>query len=190
MAKETDPFYKQPIFWMLMSGPIIVIIAAFFTFGLAHSNAADLVTDDYYKDGKHINLHIERDVMAMKQNMQAQVNINPDGTSAQVLVRGDYDRRTPLNLLLSHPAKKEFDQIVALKWVNNGNEAGDTTEYVAQFSPLPQAVHWYVRLEDHDKKWKIETKWLPSQGNNMDLKPNETAVKVLAHESASSVAAQ
>lgn len=183
MAKETDPFYKQPVFWILMSGPIIVIIAAFFTFGLAHSNAADLVTDDYYKDGKHINLHIERDVVAMKQNMQAQVVINPEGTSAQVLVSGDYDRRTPLTLLLSHPAKKEFDQTIALQWVNNGNAAGDKndkTEYVAQLSPLPKAVHWYVRLEDHDKKWKIETKWLPSQGNNMDLQPNATAVKVLA----------
>lgn len=180
MAKENDPFYKQPVFWILMSGPIIVIIAAFFTFGLAHSNAADLVTDDYYKDGKHINLHIERDVMAMKQNMQAKVVINPEGTSAQVVVRGDYDRRTPLTLLFSHPAKKEFDQSVALKWVNQGNETGEQTEYVAQFNALPKAVHWYVRLEDHDKKWKIETKWLPSQGNSMDLKPNETAVKVLA----------
>lgn len=106
MAKETDPFYKQPVFWILMSGPIIVIIAAFFTFGLAQSNAADLVTDDYYKDGKHINLHIERDVQAVKRQIEAQVLINPEATSAKVFVSGDYDRKAPLKLLFMHPAKK------------------------------------------------------------------------------------
>lgn len=183
MAKDSDPFYKQPIFWILMSGPFIVIIAAFFTFGLAHTNAADLVTDDYYKDGKHINLQIERDEEAVKRNIRAQVLINPEGTAAKVFVSGDFDRNMPLNLLLLHPVKKALDQTVVLKPLTT--QSGDKTEYTAVFQTLPKTVHWYVRVEDANGVWRVEEKWLPSQGVAIDLSPNVNAVKALSRESAS-----
>ena len=53
---------------------------------------------------------------------------------------------------------------------------------MAQLQRLPAAVHWYVRLEDAMSKWRIETKWLPKQGNMVSLSPkfDENAVASLA----------
>lgn len=185
MAKDNEPFYRQPIFWILMSGPFIVVVAAFFTFGLAQTNVTDLVSDDYYKDGKYINMQIQRDEEAIKRNIQAQMLVNPEGTAAKVFVSGDYDRNVPLNLLLLHPAKKAFDQTITLKPLK---QSGDKMEYVAVLQTLPKAVHWYVRIEDSAGVWRVEEKWLPSQGLAVSLSPNANVVKVLSSQSASSAA--
>lgn len=169
MTKQNNdnaPWYRQPIFWMLMSGPIIVIIAAFFTFGLAKTNADDLVTDDYYKDGKHINMEIKRDEFARHNNIAAQVMFNPEGTMAKVLVSGQFNPKDELTLLLMHPAKKSLDQVVKLMPSANG-------EYNGKLNPLPKTVHWYVRLEDGQGLWRVESKWLPSQGMMTQLTPKE-----------------
>lgn len=171
MSNDNAPFYKQPVFWILMSGPFIVVIAAFFTFGFAHSNASDLVTDDYYKDGKHINLSLERDEEAAKRNIVAQVLISPDNHTVKVLMSGDLAENEPLKLLLMHPAKKDLDQVLELKPSENGLSGGKR-EYSGQFTPLPNTIHWYLRVEDMNGKWRVENKWLPNQGFAVELRPN------------------
>ena len=49
--QQSKVWYKEPWPWLLMAGPAIVVVAGFITFYLAQVNAADLVSDDYYKDG-------------------------------------------------------------------------------------------------------------------------------------------
>ena len=56
------PWYKYPWPWLLMAGPAIVVVAAFYTYHLAATrNNPSLVTDDYYREGKNIALQMERD---------------------------------------------------------------------------------------------------------------------------------
>lgn len=174
-ALNNRPWYRQPIFWILMSGPIIVVIAAFFTFGLAKTNADDMVSDDYYKDGKHINLQLDRDVEAVKRNLHAQILFNSDYTAAKVFVAGDFDHNQPLKLSLLHPAKKANDQTVELKPTNTA-ASGNRYEYLAAFDKLPATVHWYLRIEDQSGKWRLETKWLPNQGNAIDIDPKQNVL--------------
>ena len=65
MAQEKSKvWYKEPWPWLLFSGPAIVVVAAFVTLYLAASGSSDLVSDDYYKDGKHIDLDLKRDTGA------------------------------------------------------------------------------------------------------------------------------
>lgn len=156
-----------------MAGPVIVVFAAFYTFYLAQSNSADLVSDDYYKDGKHINLQLHRDEEALRRNISAQVLVNPGKNAAKVLVSGRFDPQKPLNLVLMHPARKAEDQTVKLLPAQDGVRSGDKTEYSAVFKPLPPAHHWYVRVEDAAGTWRVEEKWLASQGNAVSLKPME-----------------
>ena len=47
-GQTPKPWYKEPWPWLLMSGPAIVVVAAFVTLWLAASNSSDLVSDDYY----------------------------------------------------------------------------------------------------------------------------------------------
>ena len=177
---DNAPWYRQKVFWILMAGPIIVVFAALATWRIASQNADDLVSDDYYKDGKHINLYIERDAEAAKLNVEAQVFFNSEGTAAKVFVGGKFQHGEALKLLLLHPAKKAFDQTLPLQ-ASSAPRSGDKSEYTVNMQPLPRAVHWYVRLENEKGTWRVENKWLPSQGASVTLKP-----KAVLNENAAS----
>ena len=71
--KHVKPWYKHIWPWVLMAGPIFVVIASVAMFFVAKEHATDLVTDDYYKDGKHIDIQLHRDEEAVKRHMQMQV---------------------------------------------------------------------------------------------------------------------
>ena len=179
--QQSKVWYKEPWPWLLMAGPAIVVVAGFITFYLAQVNAADLVSDYYSKDGKHIDIQLHRDEEALKRHIAAQVLVSPDNNAAKVLVSGDFDAAQPLNLVLMHPAKKAYDQTVKLLPAQGGVASGNKHEYSAVFKPLPDANHWYVRLEDAAGKWRVEDKWIVSQGNALNLKPMD---KLLAPQAA------
>lgn len=174
--KPSKVWYKEPWPWILMAGPAIVVVAAFATFYIAQINAADLVSDDYYQDGKHINLDIKRDQAAFDRHISAQVLINPNGDAAKILLSGNFDPTHPLKLTFLHPAKRGFDQSVELKMPSNA-QPGSTVELNAALKPLPQTQHWYVRLEDESGKWRVEDKWIVNQGNAVTLKPMSKVVQ-------------
>lgn len=75
------------------------------------------MSDDYYKDGKHIEIQLHRDEEAVKRQIQVQVLISPDMNAAKVFVSGQFDTKQPLNLLLMHPTRKADDQTVKLRAV-------------------------------------------------------------------------
>ena len=126
--QQSKVWYKEPWPWLLMSGPLIVVVAAFATLWLAAKNNSDLVSDDYYKDGKHIDLDIKRDSAAVERGINAQLLISPDGSAARVYVSG-------------------------------------------RFAKLPPSKHWYVRLEDTARVWRVENKWIVGQGGAVSLNP-------------------
>ena len=181
--RDQAPWYRQPVFWMLMSGPMIVVAAAFVTLNIASNTVTDLVSDDYYKDGKHINLQLERDVEAAKRGIVAQVLFNADGSAAKVFIAGHFDRGQPLKLSLLHPTRKADDHVVDLK--PTGALSGDKVEYAANLqAALPNTAHWYVRVEDNAGVWRVEEKWRPSQGGAVDLKPTDNVLVLAAASSA------
>lgn len=165
-SQQSKPWYKEPWPWILMAGPAIVVVAAIVTFFIAKTNNSDMVVDDYYKEGKYINLQIERDQEALKRHIQAQVLISPDNDAAKVFISGDLDPKQPVNILFMHPARQNEDQTVRLQ---PGSVSGDKYEYNAVFKPLPSAKHWYVRVEDAGGKWRVEDKWLVQEGNALTL---------------------
>lgn len=167
---SAKPWYKHTWPWVLMAGPIFVVIASVAMFFVAQQHATDLVTDDYYKDGKHIDIQLHRDEEAVKRHIQVQVLISPGMNAAKVFVSGTFDDKQPLNLLLMHPTRKADDQTVALKQITSGSTNG-RAEYEAVFKTLPPTNHWYLRVEDAAGVWRVENKWITSQGNAVDLTP-------------------
>ena len=136
--KQVKPWYKHIWPWVLMAGPIFVVIASVAMFFVAKEHATDLVTDDYYKDGKHIDIQLHRDEEAVKRHIQVQVLISPDKDAAKVFVSGEFDHKQPLNILLMHPTKKSEDQTVKLRAVSTEAQNG-RMEYEATFKPLVSA---------------------------------------------------
>ena len=87
-----------------------------------------------------------------------------------MFVSGEFDPKQPLNLLLMHPTKKSEDQTVKLHPVSAEIQNG-RMEYEATFKPLPPTNHWYLRVEDTSGVWRVEDKWIVSQGNAINLTP-------------------
>lgn len=160
---DNAPFYRQSVFWMLMAGPILVVLAALISFGWTSTHAQELVTDDYYKDGKHINLQLDRDQRAIERNISAQIMFNPERSAVKIFINGQFEPKDGINLLLMHPSRQAEDRKMTLQAIS-------ANEYSATFAPLPPTVHWYVRLEDGQNVWRVEQKWLPSQGNVLTIK--------------------
>lgn len=170
--KQTKPWYKEPWPWILMAGPAIVVVAAIGTFFIAKTNNSDMVVDDYYKEGKYINLQIERDQEAQKRHIRAQVLVSPDHNAAKVFISGDFDANQPVNILFMHPARQSEDQTVRLQ---PGALSGGKREYSAVLKPLPPAKHWYVRVEDAAGQWRVEDKWQVAGGNALTLDAADAA---------------
>lgn len=168
---DQKPWYRHPWPWILMSGPFIVVIAALYSFRLAQTHITDLVTDDYYKEGKYINQQINRDVEAQKRQIVAQLAVNADHNAADIQMSGDFDPRVAMKLLIMHPTQKSQDQEVVLQ--NQGNDENGKPIYRAVFQDLAEVNHWYLRLEDAEGLWRVEGEWLPSQGNEITLNAME-----------------
>lgn len=167
--QSSKVWYKEPWPWILMAGPIIVVFASIATYVIAQRTNSDLVTDDYYKEGKYISIQLERDNEAKKRNIHAQLLISPEFDAAKIFLTGNFDRQQPVDLLLIHPASKSLDQKVRLQMTPG--TSGDKAEYTAVFKPLPRTQHWYVQLEDAAGVWRVEDKWIVSQGNALKLDP-------------------
>ncbi len=63
---DTQPWWKFGHVWLIISGPLIVVIASFITLYLAISRPDPVTDEDYYRKGIEINktLNEQRDGLA------------------------------------------------------------------------------------------------------------------------------
>lgn len=77
---DTKPWWHFGYVWLIIAGPLLVVIASFITLYLAISRP-DAVIDDYYRKGMEINktLSAERDGMApaMQARNHAATGLKP-----------------------------------------------------------------------------------------------------------------
>lgn len=166
-AGAARPWYKERWFWILMSGPFIVVFACFITFGVIVRGADDMVNDDYYKQGKDINLELTRDTAAQSLGITAQVMFSDDMRSVRVIDNSSQPLSGTPELLLLHPTRQHGDQRIALQKI------GDK---LYQGTLQPDTIsHWYVRLQDQQGKWRVQNSWHPAEGPLVMLgsKPKE-----------------
>ena len=82
MTTETPvaPWYRQPWFWFLLifPGASIIYCAVAITIAVSTENA--MVTDDWSKEGRGINMSIARDQKAEDLGMEAQIDFQSKNT--------------------------------------------------------------------------------------------------------------
>ncbi len=69
MSASPEPWYRHRWPWLLMAGPVTVLIAGAITMWISFSGADALVVDDYYKQGKAINQDLRRDRVAASMGL-------------------------------------------------------------------------------------------------------------------------
>ena len=144
------PWYREPWPWLLMAGPAIVVVAGFVTLAFAIQSSDGLVADDYYKQGKAINMTLTRDAQARALGYRAQLNLNANG---QVALRFDdaLPASTALKLTLHHPTRAGFDREILLRRVADNS-------YMAAMPPI-DASRWSMTLEDEARTWRLTGDW-------------------------------
>jgi hypothetical protein len=67
---DTKPWWRFGYVWLIISGPLVVVIASFITLYLAITRP-DAVIDDYYRKGMEINKTLSAQHDGMAPAMQA-----------------------------------------------------------------------------------------------------------------------
>lgn len=143
------PWYKQFWPWFLIALPLSVIIASFITVFLFSSHQVSLVTEDYYKKGKAINLDLSRLTKADELNISAVMKVK-DNQIRISLDKGRLEYFPALHVIFQHRtlANQDISQMV------NPNAAG---QYRITLDK-PLLGPWYIEINAFDKLWALNNR--------------------------------
>lgn len=174
------PWYRHRWPWLLMAGPLVVVVASFITLWLAIRTDDGLVTENYYRQGLAINQTLKLSERAREMGLEAGLTMELD----QIIVRlaaadRGFEPPAALRVTISHPTRAGLDQVQTL------TRQGD--HYAGQFR-LPAEGHWTVRLEDTAKTWlMLGNIVLPASGEQVfggSILPDENEAPAAAEKPA------
>lgn len=162
IAVQVKPWYQHRWPWLLMAGPVTVIIAGFITMWISFSGADALVVDDYYKQGKAINQDLRREAQAKTLDLQLAMHYDPSLGQLQGRL-SSAQQFSALTLLVIHPTLPAKDMRFVVKPDAHG-----------QFSvllPLLERAHWQIELQDSDRTWRLHGRWDWPKQKDIEIQP-------------------
>ena len=159
-----QPWYRHPWPWILMAGPIIVIVASFVTLWLAVRSNDGLVADDYYKQGIAINRTLARADRAEAMGLEARIAVRGGRVELRLASRTGAALPPRVRLTLTHPTRSGLDQALLL--------AGQGGVYAGPVAELA-AGRWQAVVEDEAATWRLAGAVAPSE-NEVALEPLES----------------
>ncbi|MDX3774549.1 FixH family protein [Chromatiaceae bacterium AAb-1] len=155
MQEDTKPWYKQLWPWILIAIPVATFVKAIHTVIVMNKHQPELITDDYYKEGKAINMQLEKYREAALRNMEAYVLVA--GNRAIVRFKENAVLDDTIHLDFYHPT------IGANDFALDAERSGALL-YVATL-PLTPTGKWRLVVSDHTKEWKLRATFtLPAEG--------------------------
>lgn len=149
------PWYREPWPWIVMAGPVAVVVAGIATTIIAVRTSDGVVADDYYKQGLAINRTIERDVRAQSLGIAAQVLFNEEREAVRVILASNAPLPPSLRIALIHPTRQGEDQTVVLRHVGPALYEGRLN--------APHGSAWRLALEDGEGSWRVSGRWLVAE---------------------------
>ncbi|MFT4940031.1 MAG: hypothetical protein ACI88A_003082 [Paraglaciecola sp.] len=140
-------WYKQFWPWFLIALPVISMIVSLNMLRFALNGEDSLVVDEYYKQGKAININLQKIEMAKKLNIKAQMRINDNSVELH-FTDGKPGSAAALNLVFYHATQKHKDTTFTL--------IKDASETYRALIDTDLTGKWQVSLQPHDELWKIQ----------------------------------
>jgi hypothetical protein len=155
-------WYKQFWPWFLIIVPITSMVLSFSMMGLAFNGEDSMVIDDYYKEGRAINLKIKKFEKAKLLNISTRTQIFSDYVEV-IFMSGSPESDGALTLDFFHSTQKFKDFSVVLLRDANG----------IYRAPLAADVSgkWQLSLHPFDENWKIQKVVTLPQTKSFVLKP-------------------
>lgn len=148
MTEETvKPWYRQPWLWFLLAFPLASITWCTIAITVAMNTENAMVTDDYAKEGRGINMQIARDQKAKDLGLQAEFSF--EERDIKLSLTGNEQQDYPYLILnLFHPTIAEKDQTVQF------TRTGEST-YRATLNQNVKG-RWYFDLRGPDNDWRLK----------------------------------
>ncbi|MGM0767310.1 MAG: FixH family protein [Pseudomonadota bacterium] len=149
MTEEAvKPWYRQPWLWFLIAFPLASITWCTIAITVAMNTENAMVTDDYAKEGRGINMQIARDQKAKDLGLQGEFAFSEREVRLSLTSSAEQADYPYLILNLFHPTIAEKDRTIQF------TRTGENT-YRAT---LNQEVsgRWYFDLRSPDNDWRLK----------------------------------
>lgn len=142
---EQQAWYKQFWPWFLIILPLCAVVASFITLNIALTHSDSLVAEDYYKDGKAINM----DLSKVKYAKQLGIQFSLEQANNEILLtqHGGPAYLAALKVEFYHPTMAEKDMKLTA--------TADASNVYRITVPAALSGPWEVRLESYDSQWRI-----------------------------------
>ena len=149
---ENQPWYRNPMVWMVIALPMTAVVAGTITLFIAMNTEDSLVTDDYYKEGLAINRVLGHDRKAAELGLSAFVDVNSRSGEIQLSLSADQDFDPPeeLTFKLIHRTRSGQDQVTTL--IKTGSGPAD---YKGFLKPPVIEGRWTLQLLQQDI-WRLK----------------------------------
>ncbi len=156
------PWYKQFWPWFMVGILVFAVIIGLGLLFIALANQDSMVRDNYYKEGRAINMHLGRDHMARELGLTAEFSIDELTGEVSLALQGNLDTLPrALQLDVISPSHADRDRSVILNQLR-GNQ------YAGQLEANVRGRH-YIDLSDPtrpgDDGWRLT--------DEMQIEPGE-----------------
>lgn len=158
---DNQPWYKERWPWILMAGPVVVVVAGIVTLWLAVVSNDGLVTDDYYKQGMTVNQRLQRDHLAGELGLHA--DVMRSDLNVRLLLGADKGAVLPKEIVLklAHPTRAGQDQLIKMKLESQGFYTGKLSGDLSG--------RWLASIEDPVGSWRLQGEWLSDSAEPLRL---------------------
>ncbi|WP_081588966.1 FixH family protein [Paraglaciecola psychrophila] len=155
-------WYKQFWPWFLIIVPLTSMVLSFTMMNLAFTGKDSMVIDDYYKEGRGINLKIKKLQQAKSLNISTKTQVFADYVEV-IFISGEPENGEALILDFYHSTQKFKDfSVTVLRDANGVYRAPLTDNMLGK---------WQLSLHPFNGDWKIQKVVSLPQTNPFDLKP-------------------
>lgn len=163
MENSTNkPWYKHFWPWFLIAIPLSSVIVGSIVLSFAMDGTNSMVVDDYYKEGKTINVRLDKIERAKELNIKTSLDISGD-TIAVEFLSGKPEIGTALKLDFFHVTLKNRDAEILLTRDAYGIYRGNIDFDIKG--------KWRLRLMPLDEEWKLQQRINLPQRKPFELIP-------------------
>lgn len=142
-----QPWYKQFWPWFLIILPASVVVWTLIVVFIFYQNSVDMVTEDYYKKGKGINIDLSKVNIAKQYELHAEIRSNGNDVLIQ-LDKGKLTHYPAIHAMFAHRTlpDRDFTQLITADFQGCYRVKLDET----------LSGPWFLELSPHDNEWLIQ----------------------------------